>query len=314
MDRDDLALLLAAAERLIATGKASDLVAELAESGMAAEVWADRPAYRALFELQGSRAQSSGLLDLVSLRVHASDAGLRLVLPLPGSGSPPGSIDGGSVRVRGVVVGEVPGTGYAVGLDDGQVLAVDGDLVDVSRVAGFDPDLNMVEVSGVVPYRHSETLPDVTWPEAAAVAADAFAYELLGVGEAALNVAVSHTRDRTQFGRPIAAFQAVRHRLADTRIQLTGAREFLDGTGRTTPGTASTLLGKALAGRAALTAVQAAQQVCGAMGFTWEFGLHAYVRRAYLLDSLFGTSESAAERLGSLHLTGEHPVSRLVAL
>jgi alkylation response protein AidB-like acyl-CoA dehydrogenase len=54
--------------------------------------------------------------------------------------------------------------------------------------------------------------------------------------------------------------------------------------------------------------------VCGAMGFTWEFGLHAYVRRAYLLDSLFGTGESAAERLGSLHLTGEHPVSRLVAL
>jgi len=314
MDRDEQALMREAAEHLIVAGRASELVAELAESGMAADVWAAPPVYRALFELQGSHAQSSCLLDLVSLRVHAIDDGLGLVLPIPGACSPPGSIDGGSVHVHGVVVGAVPRSGYAVGLDDGQVIAVNGDLLRVSRVAGFDPELRLVELRGLVSKRQTEALPDLTWPEVAAVAVDALAYELLGVGEAALNIAVSHTSDRTQFGRPIGAFQAVRHRLADARIHLTGARELLDATGQTAGASAPTMLGKALAGRAALTAVQAAQQVCGAMGFAWEFGLHAYVRRAYLLDSLFGTSESAAERLGSLHLTGEHPVSRLVAL
>ena len=69
---------------------------------------------------------------------------------------------------------------------------------------------------------------------------------------------------------------------------------------------------EAVAGSAALQALAAAQQVCGAMGFTAEFGLHRLVRRGYLLDALLGGSEAAPARIAGLLAAEGLP--RLVAL
>ena len=57
----------------------------------------------------------------------------------------------------------------------------------------------------------------------------ALAAEAVGGAEQALDLAVSHARQRVQFGRPIGSFQAVKHKCADMLVALEGARVALDG-------------------------------------------------------------------------------------
>lgn len=125
----------------------------------------------------------------------------------------------------------------------------------------------------------------------------ALGWWLVGTGRAMLALARAHALDRVQFGRPIAAFQAVRHRLAETLVALEGAEATLaaaDG------GDLGSLLAKAAAGRAALTASRHCQQVLGGMGFTAEHDLHRHVRRALVLDGLLGSSRELTQEAGAL--------------
>ena len=111
-----------------------------------------------------------------------------------------------------------------------------------------------------------------------------------------LALAREHALDRVQFGHPIASFQAVRHRLADALIALDGAEAALlaaeDDLG--------SLLAKAAAGQAALTAARHSQQVLGGIGFTAEHGLHRHVRRALVLDGLLGSALELTREAGAL--------------
>jgi alkylation response protein AidB-like acyl-CoA dehydrogenase len=104
--------------------------------------------------------------------------------------------------------------------------------------------------------------------------------------------------DRVQFGRPIAAFQAVRHRLAETLVAIEGAEAAL-----TLPGDdnadLTALLAKAAAGKAALTAAKHCQQVLGGIGFTAEHDLHLHVERVLVLDGLLGSSRELTRKAGA---------------
>ena len=126
----------------------------------------------------------------------------------------------------------------------------------------------------------------------------ALGWWLLGTGRAMLDLARGHALERLQFGRPIASFQAVRHRLADTVVALDGAEATLvaahDDLGA--------LLAKAAAGHAALTAARHCQQVLGGMGFTAEHGLHRHIRRALVLDGLLGSARELTREAGELLL------------
>jgi len=132
---------------------------------------------------------------------------------------------------------------------------------------------------------------------------------LLGTGRAMLSLARTHALDRVQFGRPLASFQAVRHRLAETFVALEGAEAALlaadDAFG--------SLLAKAAAGQAALTAARHCQQVLGGIGFTAEHPLHLHVRRALVLDGLLGSTRELTREAGAL-LRTEGSVPRLVQL
>ncbi|MCI3274347.1 acyl-CoA dehydrogenase family protein [Streptomyces cylindrosporus] len=132
---------------------------------------------------------------------------------------------------------------------------------------------------------------------------------LLGTGRAMLTLARGHALDRVQFGRPLASFQAVRHRLAETLVALEGAEAVLavaeDGLG--------SLLAKAAAGQAALTAARHCQQVLGGIGFTAEHPLHRHVRRAVVLDGLLGSARELTREAGAL-LRAEGAAPRLVQL
>lgn len=143
--------------------------------------------------------------------------------------------------------------------------------------------------------------PLVLDPLVLAAGRRALGWWLTGLGRAMLGLARSHALDRVQFGRPIASFQAVRHRLAETLVALDGAEAALlaasdseeaDGTG--------SMLGKAAAGHAALTAARHCQQVLGGIGFTAEHGLHRHVRRALVLDGLLGSARELTIEAGRL--------------
>ncbi|KUN80748.1 acyl-CoA dehydrogenase family protein [Streptomyces griseoruber] len=137
----------------------------------------------------------------------------------------------------------------------------------------------------------------------------ALGWWLLGTGHAMLALARRHVLDREQFGRPLASFQALRHRLAETYVALEGAEAALTAA---TDDTGS-LLAKAAAGRAALTAARHCQQALGGIGFTAEHELHRHVRRALVLDALLGSARELTREAGVL-LVREGRTPRLVDL
>ncbi|MFJ8105783.1 acyl-CoA dehydrogenase family protein [Streptomyces sp. NPDC096132] len=137
----------------------------------------------------------------------------------------------------------------------------------------------------------------------------ALGWWLLGTGHAMLALARRHVLDRHQFGRPLASFQALRHRLAETYVALEGAEATLTAAGDDT----GSLLAKAAAGRAALTTARHCQQALGGIGFTAEHDLHRHVRRALVLDGLLGSSRELTREAGLL-LLREGRAPRLVEL
>ena len=137
--------------------------------------------------------------------------------------------------------------------------------------------------------------PAVVPPAALAAGRRAAGWWLLGSGRAMLTLARQHALDRVQFGRPIAAFQAVRHKLADTLVALDGAEAVLRAAEEDD---LSSLLAKAAAGQAALLAARHCQQVLGGIGFTAEHALHHHVKRALVLDGLLGSARELTVEAG----------------
>jgi alkylation response protein AidB-like acyl-CoA dehydrogenase len=112
-----------------------------------------------------------------------------------------------------------------------------------------------------------------------------------------LSLACRHALERVQFDRPIAQFQAVRHRLADTLVAIETADAAL-GAAWDDPSPVNAAMAKALAGRGARVASRHCQQVLAGIGFTTEHDLHRYIRRALVLDELFGSARTLTADLG----------------
>jgi Acyl-CoA dehydrogenase, C-terminal domain len=125
----------------------------------------------------------------------------------------------------------------------------------------------------------------------------ALGWWLVGAGRAMLSLARQHALDRSQFGRPVASFQAIRHRLAETLVAIEGAEATLVAAAAE-PDDLSFLLAKAAAGQAALTAARHCQQVLGGIGFTAEHELHRHVKRALVLDAMLGSSRELTREAG----------------
>jgi hypothetical protein len=137
----------------------------------------------------------------------------------------------------------------------------------------------------------------------------ALGWWLVGSGRTMLSLAREHALGRTQFGRPVASFQAIRHKLAETLVAIEGAEATL---GAATDDFTS-LLAKAAAGHAALTAAKHCQQVLGGIGFTNEHQLHRHIKRVLVLDGLLGSARELTREAGAvLRKQGNAP--RLVDL
>lgn len=137
----------------------------------------------------------------------------------------------------------------------------------------------------------------------------ALAWWLIGTSRAMLALARTHALDRTQFGKPVASFQAVRHRLAETLVAIEGA----EAAAHSAADDLGALLAKAAAGRAALTAAKHCQQVLGGIGFTAEHDLHRHIKRALVLDGILGSTRELLREAGA-HIRTAGTAPRLVHL
>ena len=156
---------------------------------------------------------------------------------------------------------------------------------------------------GGLPLRREEE----GYPIRVAEARVAVGWWLVGASRAMLTLARQHALDRVQFGRPIASFQAIRHRLAETLVAIEGAEATLNLPGVDNPDLTA-LLAKAAAGKAALTAAKHCQQVLGGIGFTAEHDLHRHVKRVLVLDGLLGSSRELTRKAGAgLRARGSAP-------
>lgn len=123
----------------------------------------------------------------------------------------------------------------------------------------------------------------------------ACAAQLLGAGRALLEASVRHVRVRTQFGRPVGAFQAVKHKLADVAIGLEFARPLLDaaavslGDGDADTVARDVSAAKVACADAAYRAARAALQVHGAIGYTEEHDVSLWLLKIRALIPAWGT-------------------------
>jgi alkylation response protein AidB-like acyl-CoA dehydrogenase len=129
------------------------------------------------------------------------------------------------------------------------------------------------------------------------------AAQLVGLAAATTDLAVAYAKERHQFDRPIGAFQAVKHILADMAVRTEVARAAVHAAAVSVDGgeggvDRAVSGAKVVAGEAALANGKAATQVHGGMGYTWEVDVHLYLKRAWVLDRLFGSADAHALRLG----------------
>ncbi|HEV7422934.1 MAG TPA: acyl-CoA dehydrogenase family protein [Mycobacterium sp.] len=141
----------------------------------------------------------------------------------------------------------------------------------------------------------------------------AIGWWLTGTSRAMLALARQHALDRVQFGRPVASFQAVRHKLAETLVAIEGAEATLAAAPSADQVDFASLLAKAAAGRAALTAAKHCQQVLAGIGFTAEHEFHRHLRHALVLEGLLGSARDLTREAGkAVRANGSAP--RLVQL
>ncbi|OBH52539.1 acyl-CoA dehydrogenase family protein [Mycobacterium sp. E2479] len=134
----------------------------------------------------------------------------------------------------------------------------------------------------------------------------ASAADLLGVASAALRRSVEYAKSRRQFGRPIGAFQGIKHALADNYVSVERARSltYAAAARLADPATppadvwTAAALAKAAANDAAVGCARTAVQVHGAVGQTWEHDAHLYVRHAWQGATMLGDSRSLYYKVG----------------
>jgi alkylation response protein AidB-like acyl-CoA dehydrogenase len=127
-----------------------------------------------------------------------------------------------------------------------------------------------------------------------------------GIAMATVDFAVQYAKEREQFGRPIGAFQAVKHMCADMHVRaqiasvaVHSAAVTLDYPEVGDPQRAIASA-KLLADEASTLNAKTSIQVHGGMGFTWEVVVHYYLKRGWVHQSQFGDADTHADALAAL--------------
>jgi alkylation response protein AidB-like acyl-CoA dehydrogenase len=138
------------------------------------------------------------------------------------------------------------------------------------------------------------------------LAAVALAAEQVGGAQRCLDLAVSYARERVQFGRPIGSFQAIQHKCADMMLRVESARSAAYTAGCVAAeGEAFELarlasLARVYCSEAYFQCAAETLQIHGGVGFTWEYDVHLYFKRARSSGILLGDPAWHRERLARL--------------
>ncbi len=141
----------------------------------------------------------------------------------------------------------------------------------------------------------------------------ATAAQLLGVAARLIDEAVRYAKQREQFGHAIGSFQAIKHMLATAQVRLEFARPVVYRAAFTVARALPTRArdashAKVVASEAAALAARTALQVHGAIGYTWEVDLHIWMKRAWALETAWGTSSWHRARIAAAVFNEEgHP-------
>jgi len=133
-------------------------------------------------------------------------------------------------------------------------------------------------------------------------AAVLMAFEQLGGAQRAFEITREYIMSRYAFGRPIASFQALKHRMADIYVEIELARSNAYYGAWALTNSSSDLPTAACGCRVTATdafelASREMVQLHGGVGFTWEFDCHLFYRRAKLLSTALGSADQWRERL-----------------
>ncbi|GAA4048508.1 acyl-CoA dehydrogenase [Nonomuraea soli] len=278
--------------------------------------------------------QRLGTLGFFGMLVDDSRGGLglRLADALPaleetGRAAMPGPVVdtavAGALLLDGPELDKLAAGALRVAVADSASTAADADLADVivawPRVASRDavssqaPQLRvrLEPRPGIDPARPLFTVTldgdtreltgsAVTAWRAATVATAA---QLIGAARHLLDTTVAYARERTQFGRAIGGFQAVKHRLADVAIAVEFAAPLVHRAALSyelPSGERDVSAAKAAANDAARLAAEAALQVHGAIGYTHELELRHWLTRVWSWSAAYGTSATHRARVRAL--------------
>jgi alkylation response protein AidB-like acyl-CoA dehydrogenase len=244
-------------------------------------------------------AEDSGRWDAGSIRLTATAAGGQHTV----SGHKTFVIDGQTAQL--IIVAARTG-------DDLALLAVAGDAPGLTRTPL--PTMDMTRRQARLEFSATPARLLSRGDEAGRalattldLAAVALAAEQAGGARRCLDLSVAYAKSRTQFGRPIGSFQAIKHKCADMLLQVESARSAARYAGWAAaylpaelPAAAS--LAKAFCSDAYARAAGATIQIHGGIGFTWEHDAHLHFKRATTSALLFGDPayhrELLAQRIG----------------
>jgi alkylation response protein AidB-like acyl-CoA dehydrogenase len=183
--------------------------------------------------------------------------------------------------------------------------------------------VDSVELTRQRPVDHSQHVFDISWtPRAEDIlvsgprardaikrAFDRYAFAnaamLMGVADRMHGMAVEYAKVREQFGRPIGTFQAVQHMLAEAWVEIEFARPLVFRAAHSiatehTDRSLHVSMAKAAVGRAAYHTSRVALQVHGAIGYTVEYDLHLWMKRAWWLAGRCGDSRWHTSRVAQI--------------
>jgi alkylation response protein AidB-like acyl-CoA dehydrogenase len=132
--------------------------------------------------------------------------------------------------------------------------------------------------------------------------------EVVGALDRVLEFTLEYLGDRSSFGRPLASYQAIKHRIADMKMWIEGCHGVTEVAVRAVqdddPDVIETVSAAAsYLGDHAGEIVQDCTQLHGGIGVTWEHDLHLYLRRVTLDRNLFGTPAQHRERIAEAIIT-----------
>jgi alkylation response protein AidB-like acyl-CoA dehydrogenase len=154
---------------------------------------------------------------------------------------------------------------------------------------------------------------DAWWDEVQARGRLALCHQIVAVLFVMIEQARSHVSERTQFGRRVGSFQAVRHKLVEAYVATVAAECSATTAWESKDFSLAAATAKVVTGKAVEVTAANTQQLLAGIGFTAEHPYHEFMKRAVVLERILGSGNEVSAELGR-RLIERNEAPRLVQL